>query len=197
MKSTFLAMALAPLAANSLVAETWVPDPDHTEVVIRWTHAGLSMPTAKFLRADGTLDFTPGDIAGAKADFSVFVDSLDAGVPQFTSDLKSSDYFDAETYPAIRFVSTSVEQTGEMSVRATGDLTVKDVTGPVTFDITVHGLGAHPLGQFAARYAGDWLGMTATATISRSAFGMGAFVPIGSDEVDITVTTEMRAGGFK
>ncbi|MCG6882535.1 MAG: YceI family protein [Silicimonas sp.] len=197
MKVLYLAAASASLGISPVVAATWKPDPDHTEVVIAWKHAGLSFQTAKFSLVDGALDFTNGDVGSARADFSVIVDSLDAGVAQFTSDLKSADFFDAEAYPAIRFLSTSVEQTGEMSVRATGDLTVKDVTGPVTFDITVHGLGAHPLGQFAARYSGDWLGMTATATISRSAFGIGTFVPIGSDEVSITINTEMRAGGFE
>lgn len=196
MKPLLLAAALMGLVVPAANAETWVPDPNHTEVVLRWNHAGLSFPTAKLNRVEGTLDFTPGDIAGALADFSVMVDSIDSGIPSFDADLKDINFFDAEAYPAIRFVSTSVEQTGEMTVRATGDLTVRDITRPVTFDITVHKMGAHPLGQFLDHYKGDWLGMTATASILRSDFGVDTFIPIGSDAVDITVNTEMRAGGW-
>ena len=193
----FLSAALLTcLMAVPVSAETWVPDPTHTEVVISWNHAGLSFPTAKFNRAEGTLEFKPGDIAGARAEFSVMADSIASGVPSFDADLKGANFFDVETFPTIRFVSTRVEQTGEMTVRATGDLTVKDVTAPVTFDITVHKIGAHPLGQFLDQYKGDWLGMTARASILRSEFGVDTFIPLGSDAVEITINTEMRAGGL-
>ncbi len=192
-----LTAAAALLAAAATAnAESWVPDPSHTEVVIGWNHAGFSIQTAKFHQVDGALEFTPGDIAGASADFSVIVSSIDTGVADFDGHLQSPDFFDAATYPTIRFVSTSVEQTGDMTVQATGDLTIKDVTKPVTFDITVHQLGEHPVGQFFDFYKGEWLGMTATATITRSEFGIDAFIPVGSDEIDITINTEMRAGGW-
>ena len=113
MKSLLLATALTALTASAVSAESWVPDPTHTEVLIGWNHAGFSIQTAKFGQVEGALEFTPGDVAGAKADFSVIVDSIDSGVPDLDAHLKSADFFDAETYPTIRFVSTSVEQTGE------------------------------------------------------------------------------------
>lgn len=193
---TFAAAASLLAASTVAHAESWVPDPAHTEVVIGWNHAGFSIQTAKFNQVDGALEFTPGDIAGASADFSVIVSSIDTGVPDFDGHLQSPDFFDAATYPTIRFVSTSVEQTGEMTVKATGDLTIKDVTKPVTFDITVHQMGEHPVGQFFDFYKGEWLGMTATATINRSEWGVDGFIPVGSDAIDITINTEMRAGGW-
>ena len=82
-----------------------------------------------------------------------------------------------------------------MSVTATGDLTVKDVTAPATFEITVHQMGEHPVGAFYDFYKGEWLGMTATATISRSEFGVDGLIPVGSDEITITINSEMKAGG--
>ncbi|MEM9426013.1 MAG: YceI family protein [Pseudomonadota bacterium] len=196
MKKHVSLAAVAFVAASAAQAESWVPDLSHTEVVIGWNHAGFSIQTAKFTEVEGALEFVPDDVAGAKADFSVMVASIDTGVPDFDGHLQSADFFDAANHPAIRFVSTSVEQTGDMTVAATGDLTIKGVTQPVTFDITVHAMGEHPVGQFFDYYKGEWLGMTATATINRSEFGIDAFIPVGSDAIDITINTEMRAGGW-
>lgn len=193
---TATALALAIGGAPAL-AETWYPDGTHTDVVITWNHAGFSMQTAKFHEVEGTLEFEPGNIAGAKADFSVIVNSVDSGVEMLDKELIGPQFFDAENFPVIRFVSTSVEQTGDMTVRATGDLTIKDVTKPATFDITVHNMGQHPVGDFFDFYKGEWLGMTATTTIKRSDFGVAAFIPVGSDEIDIQINTEMKAGGFQ
>ncbi|MEL7105440.1 MAG: YceI family protein [Pseudomonadota bacterium] len=200
MKTPILAAAFAtsfvPAFAPAAFAETWGMDPTHTEVLISWNHAGFSIQTAKFLEFDGTLEFTPGDVANASADFSVKVASVHTGVDAFTGHLLGGGFFDAEAYPEITFVSTSVEQTGDMSAMVTGDMTVKDVTKPVTFDVTVHSLGEHPAGRFAEPYEGEWLGFTAVADIKRSDFGVDAFIPVGSDEVTITINSEMRAGGF-
>lgn len=197
MKFLTATTAAALLAATATAhAESWVPDPTHTEVLIAWNHSGFSIQTAKFNEVEGALEFTPGDIGGASADFSVIVSSVDTGVPNFDNDLKGADFFDAEAYPTIRFVSTSVEQTGDMTVKATGDLTIKDVTKPAIFDITVHKIGEHPVGQFFDFYKGEWLGMTATTTINRSEWGISGFIPVGSDAIDITINTEMRAGGW-
>ena len=145
---------------------------------------------------EGSLTFEPGNISAAKADFSVVVSSVDSGVEMLDTELAGPQFFDAENYPNIRFVSTSVEQIGDMTVRATGELTIKDVTKPAVFDIVVHAMGEHPVGQFFDYYKGEWLGMTATTTIKRSEFGVAAFIPVGSDEIEIEINTEMKAGGF-
>ncbi|MEQ6247721.1 YceI family protein [Sulfitobacter sp. HNIBRBA3233] len=198
MKKLLLATALTTLSTfTAAQAETWYPDPTHTDVVITWNHAGFSMQTAKFHEVEGTLDFSEGDIANAKADFSVIVDSVDTGVEALDTELVGENFFNAAEYPAIRFVSTSVEQTGDMTVKATGELTIKDVTGPATFDITVHNMGAHPLGDMFDYNKGEWLGMTATTTIMRSEFGIDTFIPVGSDEITIDINTELRAGGWE
>ena len=197
MKSFLLPAALVAATSGTFAfAETWYPDGTHTEVVIAWNHSGFSMQTAKFHEVEGTLEFVPGNIADAKADFSVMVDSVDTGVEALDAAFTSPEFFDSATFPTIRFVSTSVEQTGDMSVVATGDLTIKDVTKQATFEIKVHALGEHPVGQFYDYNKGEWLGMTATTTILRSEFGVDALIPIGSDEISITINTELRAGGW-
>ena len=195
MKSFLLAAALSTTASFA-TAGTWHPDPTHTDVVVSWNHAGFSIQTAKFHEVKGTLDFEPGDIAGAKADFSVVASSIDTGIETFDTELAGPAFFDAANHPDIRFVSTSVEQTGDMSVKAMGNMTMKGVTKPVVFDITVHSMGPHPVGGFLEYNQGEWLGMTATTTIKRSEFGVDPFIPVGSDEIEITISSEMRLGGW-
>lgn len=197
MKTLLTSVALAGLVAiPGAQAEIWEIDPGHTEVVASWNHVGFSTQSLKFHEAEGQLDFTPGDPEGASAEFSILVDSVDTGVEMLDTELKGETFFDAAEYPRVTFVSRRVEQTGDMTLRVTGDLTVKDITAPATFEVTVNALGEHPLRDFFDVYQGQFLGLTATATVSRSEFGLGALAPTASDEIDIVINTEMKAGGF-
>ncbi|MEE4117907.1 MAG: YceI family protein [Paracoccaceae bacterium] len=197
MKTLLASAALVGLvAAPAVHAEIWQIDPSHTEVVASWDHVGFSRQSLKFHAAEGQLDFTPGNPEGASAEFSILVDSVDTGVEMLDNELKGETFFHSAEYPRVTFVSTEVEQTGDMTLRVTGNLTVKDITAPATFDVTVNAIGDHPLADFFDVYQGDFLGLTATATVSRSEFGLGALAMTASDEIEIVINTEMKAGGF-
>ncbi|MEM9049044.1 MAG: YceI family protein [Pseudomonadota bacterium] len=187
------AMLSAGFIATAANANTFVPDPGHTEVVVAWNHAGFSIQTAKFHQVEGTLELDEGNVEAAKAEFTVAVSSVDTGVEALDGHLQGGDFFDAASYPAVTFVSTGIEMTGDKTAKITGDLTMKGVTNPVVFDVVIHNIGDHPVGQFFDYYKGTWVGLTATATIKRSEFGMGAMVPVGSDEIEITINSEMKA----
>lgn len=191
-----IAAALTGALVTPAIGETWGLDASHTDVTVTWNHAGFSMQSASFNEFSGSLEMDPENVAGLSADFSVSIASISTGVDAFTGHLLSGDFFNVETHPTARFVSTSAEQTGDMSATVTGDMTILGNTQPVTFDVTVHALGDHPVGQFFEAYQGTWLGFTATAEIKRSDFGMAAFIPVGSDEITIEINSEMRAGGF-
>jgi len=186
------AAALAALPAASF-ADAFAFDPAHTEVRIYWTHAGFSEQSAEFHAIDGGVTFTPDALTATRADVTVKVDSIDTGFEALDTHLKSGDFFDAETYPEIRFVSTGVEQTGERTAKLTGDLTLRGVTKPVTLDVTVVNYGAHPVGAFYDFYKGQWLGARAETVVKRSDWGIDAFIPIGSDEIRVVISTEMKA----
>lgn len=185
----------APLvfAATLASANTWVVDPTHTEVRAYYNHAGFSEQSIEFQEFNGSLIFVPGDVENAKAEFSIPVSSVDSGVEMFDGHLQGENLFDAANHPEISFVSTSVEQTGEMTARVTGDLTLKGQTGEAVFDVTVHAIGEHPVGPFFDFYKGEWLGFTAETTIKRSEWGLDYLIPVGSDEVRIAISTEMKA----
>ena len=199
MKTTLSALALTAgaLAAVPATAETWGIDPTHTTLIVSWNHAGFSTQSAVFHEFDGTLDLDLDNVEALSADFSVPVTSLSTGFEVFTNDLLGPNFFNAEEYPAVTFVSTSVEQTGDKTATVTGDMTILGQTNPVTFDVVVNNVGEHPVGQFMEPYQGTWIGLTATATILRSDWGMEAFIPVGSDEITIEINTEMKQGGFE
>jgi polyisoprenoid-binding protein YceI len=197
MKTLLATVALAAMTAAPVAhAEIWQIDPSHTDIVASWNHVGFSTQTLKFHAAEGQLEFTPGDPEGASAEFSILVDSVDTGVEMLDTELKGETFFNTAEYPRVTFVSTGVEQTGDRTLVVSGNLTVKDITAPASFEITVNAIGAHPLADFFDVYQGEFLGLTARTMISRSEFGLGALAVAASDEIEIVINTEMKAGGF-
>jgi polyisoprenoid-binding protein YceI len=88
----------------------------------------------------------------------------------------------------VTFVSTAVEVTGEKTAKITGDLTLNGVTKPVVLDAVLNNqTDAYPLPPFEGKPA---LGFSATTTLLRSDFNLGAFVPYISDAVPVQITFE-------
>ena len=94
-------------------------------------------------------------------------------------------FFNAGAFPAITFVSTGIEQTGEFEGEVTGDVTFLGVTKPVTLDVSYGGVANPP--WFGQR---DVIGFTASTTLNRSDFGMTHLEGIISDEVVIEFSGE-------
>ncbi len=185
---THRALLAAALALASTVAiaapVTYKIDPNHTDVVARWSHFGFSHPIANFLQADGTLVYDAAKPTASRVEVTLPLAGLDAQVPDLTEHLRSADFFDAAQFPNATFKSTSVKAAGKGKLIVVGDLTIKGVTKPVTLNVTFNKAGVHPLGKREA------IGFDATATVKRSEFGLGAYVPNVSDEVTLTITTE-------
>lgn len=195
MKTAFAAALLAStVLSTAAFADNWGMDAAHTDVVVTWDHAGFSRQVASFHAFSGTLTLDLDNLEATQANFSVPVDSISTGLGFFDEELKGPQFFNMAEHPAVTFVSTAVTQTGEMSAEVTGDMTILGVTNPVTFDVTVHNIGEHPVGQFFEAYQGTWMGFTASAEINRSDFGMGAFIPVGSDAITIEINSEMKQG---
>ncbi len=190
-------IAAGAIAAFALVsagqADTWLVDPEHTEVRVYWDHAGFSEQSLEFTEVEGSLSFSLDSVSNSAAFFTIPVRSMQTGVERFNNDLWSNTFFDVEKYPVLSFHSTSFQQIGPKQLKVRGDLTIKDVTKEAEFDVTVHNVGEHPVGKFFEYFKGKWLGVTAVATIKRSEWNMGAFVPMGSDEVRIVINSELKA----
>jgi polyisoprenoid-binding protein YceI len=185
MRKTLLAAALLAFAGSAFAAPvTYKIDPNHTDVLAQWSHFGFSNPSAHFGKADGTIVYDAENVSASSVQVTLPLSGLNSFVADFDAHLRSGDFFDAEKYPAATFKSTKVESAGKGKLKVTGNLTIKDITKPVVLDVTLNKAGEQPMAKRAA------IGFDATATVSRTAFGVGKYVPNVSDEVKLRITTE-------
>ena len=178
-----LASLLFAFGTAHAAALTYKLDTNHTMVLASWDHFGYSHPVAYFGQADGTLVYDTARPEASSVQVTLPLAGLDALIPDLTEHLRSPDFFDAGKYPAITFRSTKVEAAGEGKLKVTGDLTIRDVTKPVVLDVSLNKAGEGRNGQ-------PKIGFDATASISRSEFGVARFVPNVSDRIELRISTE-------
>jgi polyisoprenoid-binding protein YceI len=182
----YLALAGLLGAAVSVQAApvTYKLDPGHTMVLFSWNHFGYSNPTADLGLGEGTLVFDEQHPANSSVEVTLPLARLDTHVPALDEHLKKPDFLNADQYPVVTFKSTEVQPLGGNKFKVTGNLTVHGVTRPVVLDATLNKVGPHPMTKAPS------IGFDATASIKRSDFGVGAYVPNVSDELTIRITTE-------
>lgn len=188
MKVLAFAGLMATAFATQAAPVTYQLDPGHTMVLFSWNHFGFSNPTADLGLGEGTLVFDAANPAKSSVEVTMPLAKLDTHVSALDEHLKKPDFFDAAKYPVVTFKSTKVEPLGGNHFKVTGNLTVHGVTKPVVLDATLNKSGQHPMLKVPA------IGFDATATIKRSDFGVGAYVPAVSDEIQIRITTEGHTG---
>ena len=177
--------AAALLAAAPVYAVTYTFEPQHTQGVIRWNHLGFANPTAQFNTVEGTLEFDPADPTHSSVAVTIPLTSMSTGVPDLNDDFRSSDFFDFAKFPTATFKSSKIEK-GAMpdALKVAGDLSVHGITKPVVLDVTINKVGTNPRNQVPT------VGFEAMATLKRSDFGLGLYVPQVSDEIRIHITAE-------
>lgn len=167
------------------VSGSYTIDPTHTQVRATWNHMGLSHPGATFEKVEGTITVDATNPAKSAVMVRIPISGVDTGVPALDEHFHAADFFDAAQFPEATFVSRSVNFTGVgTAFTVDGDLTIKGVTKPVTLHATLNGAGPHPMAKVPA------VGFSATARIKRSDFGVDAYVPMVSDDVDLVITAE-------
>jgi polyisoprenoid-binding protein YceI len=179
-----LAASLA-LASVPLHAATYTLEPDYTQGIFRWNHLGFSTPAAQFAQGEGTLEFDEADPIKSSVKVTIPLGSLNTGVPALDEDFRSSDFFETAKFPVATFKSTRVEKAAAPDhIRVTGDLSLHGVTKPVTLYVTIVKVGSNP------RTGLPTVGFEATATLKRSDFGLGKYVPQVGDEIQMHITSQ-------
>lgn len=167
----------------------WVLDPTHSELQFKIKHLVISTVTGAFKKFDGTVETDGDSFESAKVHFSADIDSIDTNQEQRDQHLKSADFFDAATHPKLSFESTSLTKTGEGEYTLAGNLTIRDVTRPVTLAVEYGGSAT----DF---YGNEKAGFEVSGKISRKDFGLtwngiteaGAIVV--SDEVKLLASVQ-------
>ena len=171
-------------------------DKNHASLIWKVSHLGLSDYTARFTDFDVDIDFNALDPGASRVRATIDPTSVETDFPEpekkdFDKELAMKEsWFNAEQFPQISFMSTSVEKTGDNTGKVTGDLTFLGVTKPVTLDVVFNkAIGNHP---FANKPA---LGFSATTTIKRSDFDLTTYIPQIRDEVEIIIEAEFFYAG--
>ena len=184
MKSLLLATAFAASASMAAAADKYELDASHSQIVFSYNHLGFSTTFGMFSGFEGEIMFDQENPAASSVTVSMPTKSMFTGWEKRDAHFMNADFFDATDEDLITFTSTSIEITGETTALITGDLTMNDVTKSVVLDAVLNQAGANPLnGQ-------DWAGFDATTTLMRSDFGLGAFAPAVSDEVEVRISIE-------
>ncbi|MEO5565180.1 MAG: YceI family protein [Luteimonas sp.] len=179
-------LAAATFGASA-AGVTYRIDPDHTVVLATWNHFGYSNPSANFAGTTGTIVYDPDAPAQSSVEVTLPMSAIDSFVPKLDEHLKSADFFDVQHYPVATFKSTSVRVLGEGRLEVTGNLDLHGVVKPVLLNVTLNKAAPHPMGKASS------IGFDASATISRSAFGITKYVPMVSDQIALRITTEATA----
>lgn len=190
--------APAPPVTVSAPSGEYALDTNHTTLVVRAPHFGLASYQLRFNGLRGTLNFNAENPAQSTVQVTVDTTTLDtpyAGARDFDAELQNSEWLDSTAHPTAAFSSTSVEQTGPNAARVTGDLTIRGVTRPATFEVTYNGSWRqHPAGP---PFSG--IGFSARGTIRRSEFGLTVLQPAAgepssgvADEIELVIEAEFN-----
>ncbi|MEM1139328.1 MAG: YceI family protein [Pseudomonadota bacterium] len=181
-----LAGAFMALGPTAHAADAYVFDKGHTQIMFSISHLGFSMTHGSFKEFDGSISIDEGDIAKSSVDVTIQMASVDTGHAKRDEHIKDGEWLKVEEFPTMRFVSTSVEQTGDTTAKILGDLSFRGMTKPVTLDVELRGRGENPFSK------DEVIGFTASTTIQRSEFGFDHALPAIGDDVSIVIETELN-----
>ncbi|HLT07014.1 MAG TPA: YceI family protein [Cyclobacteriaceae bacterium] len=181
-----LLLFVAMISSTAIAQATWKVDNAHAKLTFSTVHLGISDVAGLFNEFDATIVAAEDDFSDATFELTVKVASIDTEVGMRDDHLRSPDFFEVKKYPEMTFKSTSIKKTGQDRYALTGDLTIRDITKPVTMDLWYRGTIENP--QSKAPTAG----FQVTGTIKRSDFNVGPKFPAAmiSDEVSIKADGE-------
>jgi polyisoprenoid-binding protein YceI len=148
---------------SKLTPGTWTVDVAHSSVGFVVRHLVVAKTRGRFGEFEGTITVAEDPLA-SKVVATAKTASVDTNDENRDNHLRTSDFFEAEKYPTITFESSSITAHGS-DYELAGDLTIKGVTKPVTFDLEFEGVVTDPWGNTKA-------GFTAETEINRKEWGL-------------------------
>lgn len=180
--------ATTPVAAKPAAAPvTWAIDVVHSEMTFRVRHL-MGRARGTFKLWDGAIVADPANLSAGSVEVSVKAASIDTDNADRDAHLRGSDFFAADSFPAITFKSTRVRVGADKKLRLDGILTMRGVSKPVTLVGTYNGRITDPWGK-------ERIAFEATGRINRKDFGLAwsrvvEGTALVGDEVDIDIAIE-------
>ncbi len=187
MKLKSLMVALA-LSSAAFAQTNWKLDNAHSSVKFSVEHLMVSETDGNFKGFDGTLSSKNADFSDAEISFTVDVKTINTDNEMRDKHLQGDDFFNSEKFPQMKFKGTSFKKVSGNKYLLEGDLTIRDVTKKVKFDVVYRGMQKDPYGNTKA-------GFKATGSIKRLEYGlkwnvMTEAAAVVADEVNIVINLE-------
>jgi polyisoprenoid-binding protein YceI len=169
---------------------TYTMDQNHMGIIAHVSHLGFSVSVFRFGAAKATLDWDAKDHAKSKLSATVDTSSIETNVPGFADELQGDDYLAVKKFPTATFVSTAFHQTDATHGDVEGTFTLRGVTKPATFHVSLVGAGP---GFAGGPQMGQVIGIHAEMSFNGADFGLS---PILSHQpILLTVDTEFDKPG--
>ena len=162
-------------------------DPAHGKITWSLNHLGFSTYYGQFTDVSGDLVLDPAEPSRSKITVIIMTDSANGLNDKLNAELKKPEFFDTAKFPEAHFVTTSIDPSGPTTARVNGELTLKGVTRPISFDATFNQAGINPIDKAYS------VGFDGWAVIKRSEFGVSAYLPALGDEVSLRLEGEFKA----
>lgn len=168
----------------------WQIDHSHSSISFTARHMMISKVRGSCEKFDGEIDFDEENPANSTVFVEAYLSSIDTGDEKRDAHLRSADFFNVDEHPTMTFQSTRVEQTSPNSGKLYGDLTLRDVTKEVVFDVEYAGVQKSPFGTENA-------GFSATTTVNRKDWNLNWNVALEtggwlvSDKITVEIELEL------
>jgi len=176
--------------APEVSISTWNIDPTHSSAQFKVKHMMISNVKGEFTAVTGSLKHDGDDPANSYVEARIDAGTINTRDAQRDAHLKSPDFFHVEEHPALTFKSTRISKKADGELAVTGNLTIRGVTRPVTFEVE------GPTAPAKDPWGNTRVGLSASTRINRKDFGLtwNAALETGGilvgDEVTITLDVE-------
>lgn len=192
MASLFVLSAFTTAPAGSdLNATSWTIDKAHSNISFEIIHF-FTPVQGKFSDYSSEVYFDPNNLAESSIKVDIMINSIDTDNDRRDGHLQSPDFFNAEQFPKMTFVSDRITKAGDNQFVAHGSLTIKDVTKEIEIPFTLLGLRDHPM-----RENTKLAGIKSDFTLNRTDYGVGvgdwAATAVVGDEVDVSLALELNS----
>ncbi|GAA4340415.1 YceI family protein [Flaviaesturariibacter amylovorans] len=165
MKKILFSAGLALLSTGVFAQTKWNLDASHSNVRFTVSHLVISEVEGSFRKFEGNIAHTKPDFTDAAINFTVDVNSINTDNEGRDKHLKGDDFFNAAQYPQMTFKSTSFKKVSGNKYLLAGIMTIRNVSKPVTFDVTYGGTVKDPWGNTKA-------GFKAKGSVNRFDYGL-------------------------
>lgn len=159
------ALALSDVSAARADVTEYIIDPDHSQVIFKVKHMGISTVTGSFDEFEGTYAFDEEDLSQSNVETVIRTASINTNKKKRDDHLKSPDFLDVEKNPTIIFKSKEIRNADGEDFEIVGDLTINGVTKEVVLDAEYGGSAKDPWGNERSAF-------TAETTIDRKDYGI-------------------------